>query len=202
MSNNCTSGTDLRKRSHLRRRDLLRAAVAMPFLAVAHAQVVPQGLRFNAVREGERIVVRASALLRSDLTTVWSTLVDYARLAEFIPGMEASELLGRRGDQLLVRQVGRARFGPISRQFSVTLEVRETPLREVTARAVAGDFEHFESGYQLAVDVGGGTRLDYRATMWPAGGLPPLVGEPLMRDLMREQFKALLTEAERRATWV
>lgn len=183
-------------RHRLHRRHLLLAAFAAPLLARGQAQAT----RFSVERNGDAIDVSASALLRADLATVWHTLVDYERLPDFIPGMQASEAFDRHGDDLLVRQSGTAGFGPFERSFSLTLAVREFPMREVAARAIDGDFERFESSYVLSRDDGSGTRLDYAASMRPKGGVPPLVGVPVMRQTMQRQFAALLAEAERRAT--
>lgn len=177
------------------RRHLLIAALAAPLLARAR-QPSP---RFAVERNGDAIDVRASALLRADLGTAWRTLVDYARLPDFIPGMLASELLERHGDDLLLRQSGRAGVGPFERSFSLTMVVREYPMREVAARAIDGDFERFESSYLLSGAGDGHTRLDCIASMQPKGAVPALVGVPLMRHLMHGQFAALLAEVERRA---
>jgi ribosome-associated toxin RatA of RatAB toxin-antitoxin module len=167
--------------------------------AAARAEAPPEGA-FEVVRDGASLIVRASFVVRADPSTVWRTLVDYARLPDFIPDMRASELLERRGDDVLLRQTGRAGFGPFSRQFSVTLAVREVPMREVAAQAVDGDFRRFESSYRLtALDEAGTTRIDYAASMEPKDGIPPLVGVPVMRIAMRRQFDALLAEVQRRA---
>jgi carbon monoxide dehydrogenase subunit G len=165
----------------------------------ALAEAPPPSHAFDIVREGPSITVRAWATVPADRATVWRTLVDYARLPDFIPDMQSSELLERHGDDLLLRQVGRAGFGPFTRDFSLTLAVRELPMREVAARAVDGDFQRFESSYVLStVDGTGATRIDYVASMEPRGGIPPLIGAPLMRRVMSRQFDALLAEVQRR----
>ena len=83
--------------------------------------------------------------------------------------------------------------------FSLTLAVREVPMREVDAQAIDGDFRRFKSSYLLSsADGDGTTRIDYLASMEPKGGIPPLVGMPVMRMAMRRQFEALLAEVERR----
>ena len=168
--------------------------------AGAPAQAPATVVAFDAVRDGASVTVRASATVRASRETVWRTLVDYGRLPDFIPDMQSSALLSRDGDDAVVRQSGRAGFGPFTRGFSLTLAVHEAPLRHVSARAVDGDFERFESSYALAAagDDAGATRLDYVAHITPRGGIPPLVGLPIMRAAMQRQFEALLAELDRR----
>lgn len=182
---------------------LLAAAVGAASAApAAGAPLQPPATQaaFDVVRDGSSVTVRASATVRASRETVWRTLVDYPRLPDFIPDMQSSALLSRQGDEALVRQSGRAGIGPFMRGFSLTLAVHEAPLREVSARAVDGDFERFESSYVLGAvgDEPGATRLDYVARITPRGGIPPLVGMPILRAAMQRQFEALLAELDRR----
>jgi ribosome-associated toxin RatA of RatAB toxin-antitoxin module len=190
-------------RRWLRRLGVLLASAAVSIAASAGptaAQAPLAGTAFDVEREGASINVRASAIVHADRATVWRTLVDYGHLPDFIPDMQTSELLERQGNDLLVRQVGRAGLGPFSQTFSVTLAVRESPMREIDAQAIGGDFERFRSSYVIsAVDGAGGTRIDFVASIESKAVVPPLIGLPVMRMVMRRQFDALLAEAERRA---
>lgn len=180
-----------------RRRRRLLPTLATLFIA-ASAQAAPALL--SVQREDNALRVSASATLPTDARTVWNTLIGYERLPEFIPDMAASRTLQRDGDDALVEQRGRAGFGPIKRDFSLTLAVHEEPLQAVTARAVAGDFSRFESSYRLSADGDGNTRIEYAALIEPKSGIPPLMGVPVMEWAIRRQFDALLVEIERRAS--
>jgi ribosome-associated toxin RatA of RatAB toxin-antitoxin module len=179
----------------LRWRWLLLPVVVLLLTAAAHADIAAVQVQ----RVDAALRVRASALLHADAQTVWNTLVGYERLPEFIPDMASSRTLRRDGDQAVVQQRGRAGLGPFKRDFSLTLAVQETPLRSVTAQAVAGDFSRFESSYQLQSTSDGGVRLEYAALIEPKAGIPPLVGVPVMEHAIRRQFDALVAEIERRA---
>jgi hypothetical protein len=171
---------------------LLGAAAALLAPWSAAAEVEVQRLE-GAVR------VSAQTTLNADLQTTWETLVGYERLPEFVPDMRTSRVLHREGDRVLVEQRGRAGFGPVQREFSLTLEVHEVPLQAVTARAIAGDFLRFDSGYRLRAGALGQTHLEYDALIAPQDGIPPLLGVPLMRRAIQRQFDALLAEIERRS---
>jgi ribosome-associated toxin RatA of RatAB toxin-antitoxin module len=176
------------------------AACMSASTSTARAQDPLPSVAFNVARQGPAITVLASATVQADRAVVWRTLVDYTRLPDFIPDMRVSELLQRRGDDVLLRQVGRAGFGPFTRGFTLTLMVHEVPMREISAHAIDGDFQRFESSYQISGSDGSATtRIDFSASMEPKGGIPPLVGMPLIRELMHRQFDALLAEMNRRA---
>jgi hypothetical protein len=174
---------------------MLALFLALPL--VAPAATAPANLYVS--RSGDRIVVIATAKVAADDATTWDVLTAYDRLAEFIPDMAASRTLERAGLNALVQQSGRAGFGPFKRDFSLTLAVHEVRQEAVTARAVAGDFTRFDSSYRLRADGVGHTWIEYSAVIEPKAGVPPLIGLPVIRSTIREQFDALLAEIERRA---
>jgi ribosome-associated toxin RatA of RatAB toxin-antitoxin module len=174
----------------------LQAGLAAALLPVASAQAASNAA--VTVEQQDRAVrVFASAVLKADLRTAWDTLVDYERLPEFVPDMRSSTVLRRQGSDVLVQQSGRAGFGPVQRNFSLTLRLQEQPMQQVTAHAVDGDFRRFESSYRLRAGEGGFTHLEYRALIEPKDGIPPLVGVTVMRWAIQRQFEALLGEIER-----
>ncbi len=173
---------------------LLLSLLLPPTLAPA----APAALLQVDQHDGALRVV-ASASLRADLQTSWDTLVDYDRLPEFVPDLRSSRTLQRDGAVAVVAQSGRAGFGPLHRDFTLTLRVREEAPYAVTASAVAGSFTRFESSYRLRAEEGGITHLSYRALIEPRDGVPPLLGLAVMRWALERQFQALLVEIERRA---
>lgn len=157
-------------------------------------------VRFEVQREGDELVIEASATPQAPLATTWQVLVGYDQLPRFIPGMTSSRTTEREGPAATVQQSGVARWGVFRQAFSVTMRVQEEPLRSVSARAVAGDFSKMASRYELAPgDTADSTRLVYRARLQPRDGIPPLVGTHVMGDIAKTQFMALLAEIERQS---
>lgn len=150
-------------------------------------------------RDGDTIVVRASADVLATAEQTFATLADYDRLAEFIPDVASSRTVARSGASALVEQHGRASFGPFEQQFMLMLAIEEAPGELIHATAAGGDFKRFDSRYDLTTLRPGATRIDYRATLEPTAGVPPLVGVPIMRGLIRRQFRAMVDEIARRA---
>ena len=53
-------------------------------------------VKVEAIRKGEFIEARASAAIDAPLSVIWTTLTDYDRLPEFIPGLRRSKSPSRR----------------------------------------------------------------------------------------------------------
>jgi ribosome-associated toxin RatA of RatAB toxin-antitoxin module len=176
---------------------LLMPAAALLLNGVASA--APPAATLDVQRQADAVHVVARSTVRAGLRTTWDTLIGYERLPEFVPDMRSSRVLQRDGGQVLVEQRGSTGFGPLRRDFGITLSVQEHPLQSVTARAIDGDFVRFESTYRLRAGDDGSTQLEYDALIEPKDGIPPLIGVAVMRLIIRRQFDALLVEIERRA---
>ena len=76
--------------------------------------------------------VRARALIQASWDTVWGTLVDYNRLAAFIPGMKSSRVLEQNGNAATVEQLvaaGRnAEFFLTTEKDAVKFDAEQLPL--------------------------------------------------------------------------
>jgi len=186
------------------RRNLLLGASALaagawicPVLAKA-----PLEAEVSVERHGSEILVGAHAEVGATLDATWSTLADYDRLSEFIPDLSLSRTVSRSGTTAVVEQKGRASFGPFGQQFAMLLGVEEEPGNSIHSVALQGDFRRFEAQYDLVSIAPARTRIDYRATLEPAMPVPPLLGLPVVRVMIRRQFEAMVAEITRRATLV
>ena len=125
----------------LRWRRLTIPLAVMLLAAASHAEPA----LVHVEHENAAFHVQAAATLAADPKTVWRTLVDYDDLPSFIPDMTSSKTLRRAGETAVVEQRGRVGIGPFHRAFDVTLSVQEQPMNSVAAKALAGDFDRFES---------------------------------------------------------
>ena len=156
------------------------------------------GIKVEATRSGEFIEVQASATLDAPLSVIWTTLTDYDRLPEFIPGLRRSKVISRRGGTVVVEQSGEARFLMFTFPIDVTLEARERPPSSIDVRALAGNLRHFEGAYHVERQPGGGAILRWTGNIIPDVSLPPLIGEVVMRMRIEDQFTGMVREIERR----
>jgi ribosome-associated toxin RatA of RatAB toxin-antitoxin module len=150
---------------------------------------------------GDLVSVRAQATITAPLEVVWGTLTDYERLPEFIPGLKKSKVIARNGPTAIVQQSGEAWFFLTRVPIEVTLESTEAP-PNIEVRRTAGTLKQLQGRYETQVLEGTPTKVQLRwiGSVEPENGLPPLVGEALMRRSIRKQFAGMVTEIERRET--
>src|SRR5467141_917525 len=126
-------------------------------------QVAPgraaEDLSVEAERRGERVDVRARALLAAPAALVWEVLTDYEHLPRVIPGLAKSVVRSRDGGRLLVEQSVEARFLIFSFPIEVQLEVTERPPQWISSRAVAGNVRRMTGRYEIQPDADHGTVL-------------------------------------------
>lgn len=177
---------------------LLRIACWLVTFGTAPAHAAGE-VKVEAVRKGEFIEVRASASIGAPLSIIWTTLTDYERLPEFVPGLRKSRVASRRGGTVIVEQSGEARFLMFSFPIDVTLQAIERPPASIQVRAIAGNLRYFEGGYFVEPDPAGtGMLLRWEGNIIPDVSLPPLIGEVVMRMSIEDQFTGMVREIERR----
>lgn len=177
---------------------LLRHACWLLIFGTAASNAAGE-VRVEAMRKGEFIEVRAHATIDAPLSVIWTTLTDYERLPEFIPGLRRSKVTSRRGGTVIVEQSGEARFLMFSFPIDVTLEAQERPPSSIEVRALSGNLRHFEGGYRVEPEPGSGRMtLRWVGIIIPEVSLPPLIGEVVMRMRIGDQFTGMVREIERR----
>ena len=157
------------------------------------------GLRVEATRSGTGVAVNASATIHAPLDLIWNTLTDYEHLPEFIPGMEQSRVVSRRGSAAIVDQRGGAGILFFTIPIRVTVESAEYPPHLITIRVLSGNLKQLDGRYQLE-RMGGGEDyiLSWRGIIEPAISLPAFITVPLMRANFEDQFTGMVREIERR----
>jgi ribosome-associated toxin RatA of RatAB toxin-antitoxin module len=154
----------------------------------------------DAERTGERIEVRARAVIAATPDLVWQVISDYARLPEFVPGITKSTVIERNGNRVRVEQQGEARFLIFALPIRVRLDVVEWPLEWIASRAVEGNVRRMSARYEIDAErQQGRVTLRYFGSIEPDFDLPPLVGMYALRRTIEDQFGAMVREIERRA---
>lgn len=151
----------------------------------------------RAARDGEVLVIEASAEFEGDIAQTWRVLTDYDRLAEFIPNLRTSKVVARTGGEITVEQKGEARLLFFSYPVEVRLTITESPPAKVVSRAVSGNFREMSSVYALERREGR-VRLTYSGRMVPDFFVPPLIGTWVLRHNVEVTFSALVDEMVRR----
>lgn len=154
----------------------------------------------SAEARGEAVAIEARATVAAPYAVIWGTLTDYGRLAEFIPGMQSSRIAGRSGRTAIVEQHGRAGFMMFSYGIDVLVASTELPSGVIEIHALEGNLKQLRGHYRVEPGGRQGTWvLHWTGLIEPALSLPHLVGVPMIRNNVAEQFRGMVDEIERRA---
>lgn len=170
---------------------ILLAACAAPPAPAATVHLV-------AERRGDAIDIRASAALNADAATAWRVLTDYERYPRFIPDLDTSRIVARRGPVVTVEQSGHAWLWWLRIPVDVIYEITESPPTGLHARAIAGSVRALESHYRLT-PVPAGVTLDYAGRVSPGFERFEQLERYAVARAAQRQFQALADEIERSA---
>lgn len=167
-------------------------------LSLAFGVGTAAGANTEVERLGSSFQVHATIDASASIDLCYSTLTDFDRLADFIPGMVSSRIVSPPGEPLRLRQVGRTQIAFSQYTFDVTLAVALDAPREITFRRVEGNLQRMQGRWLVAGDAARCT-IDYQAEIEPGFWVPPLIGPLLMRSQVARQVEGLALEIERRA---
>jgi ribosome-associated toxin RatA of RatAB toxin-antitoxin module len=174
--------------------------LALTLLAVLPpATIAAEDVRVEAARAGAAVAVSAHASVKAPLATIWSTLTDYERLPEFVPGMKRSRIIGRRGPAAIVEQDGEAGFLIFRFPIHVVVESAEYPPNLITIHVVRGNLRQLEGQYRIEQGASAEEHvLHWSGTIEPDTMLPAFITVPLMRANIEDQFAGMVREIKRR----
>ena len=179
---------------------MLRLLAAAQLLSSA-AGLAADNVTIYAEKQGSAVAIQARALLTAPLSLIWETLTDYNRLSSFIPGMHISRVIDRRGPATIVRQQGEASFLIFTLPIDVVVEALEKPPYVIEIRALSGSLKRLDGRYQIEPDirVPGNFVLYWFGLVEPELNLPSVIGVPILRASIGDQFRGMVREIERRA---
>jgi ribosome-associated toxin RatA of RatAB toxin-antitoxin module len=146
-------------------------------------------------------VRRLAVQLRLDLEPhwLWAVLTDYDNLSRFIPNLQSSRQLWRRGNVVGLEQEGAQTF--IGLRFKARVQLELTEEREqqrLSFVMTKGDFRRFDGIWQIGHDSVGTTLL-YDLTVQGCVGMPIGLIEQRLREDLAANLRAVQREAQRRA---
>ena len=146
-------------------------------------------------RNADAFTVRAEIPVAVTPATAWRVLTDYNHLAEFVPDMQVSRLVGSK--PLLLEQRGESGFLVFSVEIRVVLQLEEVPLERIGFRAIDGNLKRMQGEWRI-VPAGEGIRLHYRADIDPDFWVPPLIGDSILKAHVERQISGVVKEMLRR----
>lgn len=136
-------------------------------------------------------------LVAASPAVVTEVLTDFNHMVGVVPNLLSSQIVSRQDNVFVIKQRGKADFGPFSFPFESLRQVEVLPDGRILGRAMGGSTKHMRSELRVQAQ-GRGARVDYRVEVVPDRWLPSGLGVPFMRHEMAEQFTALIHEMERR----
>ena len=148
-------------------------------------------------KRGDAFIVDTTVDFAVPLRTAWDVLTDFDNMVGILSNLTSSKITGRKGNTLIVEQVGKARYGFFSYSFASEREIRLEPMKRILARQLAGNAKRFASELELS-QTGIGTQARYHAEVTPDSGLARTFGGPFIQHEIEEQFTAMAAEMLRR----
>ncbi|MBL8484996.1 MAG: SRPBCC family protein [Rhodocyclaceae bacterium] len=177
----------------------LLAALALgaaPAAADIESQPVP-AVSAQVNHTGPLLIVDVTMHARVPLAIVWEVLTDFEHMTQFIPNLEHSEVTRRDERSVTVKQRGRASYAGLSFGYDSEREILLEPQTRINSRTLSGNLAGARSQSQLTA-LPGEVLVTYHAESEPKTWLPPIIGPAAVRNQTELQFRAMLSEMERR----
>jgi ribosome-associated toxin RatA of RatAB toxin-antitoxin module len=141
--------------------------------------------------------VHAEGFVRATPQQAWKVLTDYDRLHEFVPGLIASRLVSRNGQEVILDQTGTGGFFFIKRNIHLIMRVTEAPFSSLDVAMVSGDMKHYTAHWDIVAstqDGISGTLITYTGNLEPDFSVPWLFSNGFVQSDVRKMVAGMLTE--------
>ena len=135
--------------------------------------------------------VQASFFVTADRQRVWELLTDYDEIDHYVSSIQASDLVERGDEQILVKQAGRLKWLMFQQDMAVLLRVTEVPNESISFEDLSGDsFSLYAGSWQLETRANG-TLVKYQIESKPKFFVPPFISRTLFANQVREMLEQL-----------
>lgn len=143
--------------------------------------------------------VDAHGVVRAPLASVWRTLTQYEKMDEFVPDLASCRVLSRNGNEVIIEQIGTARFLFMSKAIRLVVRATENPMTSIDIALISGDMKHYESRWELfPIPETGGTRIVYSGKLIPNFYVPGMIGAQMVRADIERMLAAVLVRIDSR----
>lgn len=143
--------------------------------------------------------VDAQGIVKAPLASVWRTLTHYEKMDEFVPDLASCRVLSRNGNEVIIEQVGTARFLFMAKAIRLVVRATENPMTSIDIALISGDMKHYESRWELfPIPETGGTRIVYSGKLIPNFYVPGMLGAQMVRADIERMLAAVLVRIDSR----
>lgn len=143
--------------------------------------------------------VDAHGVVKAPLASVWRTLTQYEKMDEFVPDLASCRVLSRNGNEVIIEQIGTARFLFMAKAIRLVVRATENPMTSIDIALISGDMKHYESRWELfPIPETGGTRIVYSGKLIPNFYVPGMIGAQMVRADIERMLAAVLVRIDSR----
>lgn len=151
----------------------------------------------DVVRAGHAYVVDAVIYAPVPPAIAWAVLTDFDHMADWVPNVRGSRVVGRSGEVATVEQHGVVRAGLLRFPYASLRAIDTSAPLTIRSRQIEGSMRRFDSTMRLAAEREG-TRLAYHVELVPGVLAAGLLSETMLEREIGEQFTAIVAEMQRR----
>ncbi|MDA0748840.1 MAG: SRPBCC family protein [bacterium] len=154
----------------------------------------PVQAKVSLRKEADLRIVHGEIDIHAPLDILWSVLTDYNRLANFMPGVQKSRLLGKDADGWLkLEQISAHRIVLFKKQIHTILRIFEHPTDRVAFSLIEGDYLTYAGAWDVH-QVDDYLRLRFTLRLRPAFFAPGIFLDRMVRNTARESLEAVRHE--------
>ena len=164
-----------------------------------------------ALRNGEVIFIGEKGkytcriLTNSSVEDAWQVLTDYENFSEFLPGVESSQLIEKKGDRTVFEQINKVKTFVFSIEARLQIAQTETYPQQIAFEAIDGDIKTLKGKWTLEPvspypsAPADQVLLTHKVVVEPNKSLSDEIFFKIYEDRLEETVAAIKQETEKRS---
>ena len=154
---------------------------------------------------GEKGEYTCRILTNSSVEDAWQVLTDYENFSKFLPGVESSQLIEKKGDRIIVEQVNKIKTLVFSIEARLQIAQTETYPQQIAFEAIDGDIKTLKGKWTLEPvspypsAPADQVLLTHKVVVEPNKSLSDEIFFKIYEDRLEETVAAIKQETEKRS---
>ena len=154
---------------------------------------------------GEKGEYTCRILTNSSVEDAWQVLTDYENFSEFLPGVESSQLIEKKGDRTVFEQINKVKTFVFSIEARLQIAQTETYPQQIAFEAIDGDIKTLKGKWTLEPvspypsAPADQVLLTHKVVVEPNKSLSDEIFFKIYEDRLEETVAAIKQETEKRS---
>ena len=155
---------------------------------------------------GEKGKYTCRILTNSSVESAWQVLTDYENFSKFLPGVQSSQLIEKKGDRTVFEQVNKVKTFVFSIEARLQIANVETYLQQIAFEAIDGDIKSLKGKWTLEPvspypsAPADQVLLTHTVAVEPNKSLSDEIFYKIYEDRLEETVAAIKQETEKRSS--